>query len=129
MADGIANQGSNPEVDVDIRKPNSLIEQQTLQLKIITEKLKKAFGGHDVDYYDIRGIFKSRVANPWHSQGSRIWEVGATKVSADHFTITLTPTDKIFIGFEQPVYAPRIPYDYANKYVIFNQKILFILLL
>lgn len=54
VADGLANQGSNPEVVVDIRKSNSVVEQQSLQLKMITEKLKKAFGGHDVDYYDIR---------------------------------------------------------------------------
>lgn len=51
--DGIANQRSNPEVDVDDGRPSALIEQQKLHLTMIIEKLKKAFSGHDVNYYDL----------------------------------------------------------------------------
>lgn len=53
VGDGITNQVSNPDVDVDVRKTNPIINQQILQLKMITEKLKKAFNGLDVDYSDI----------------------------------------------------------------------------
>lgn len=55
VGDGITNQVSNPDVDVDVRKTNPIINQQILQLKMITEKLKKAFNGLDVDYSDISG--------------------------------------------------------------------------
>ena len=52
MRDGTKNQNNNPEVDVDVRHPNLVIEQQMLQLKIITNKLRSAYNGHDVDWID-----------------------------------------------------------------------------
>ncbi|ELU17458.1 hypothetical protein CAPTEDRAFT_32704, partial [Capitella teleta] len=52
IADGIAAQAANPEVDVDIRRPNSVLNQQILQLKLITNKLKNAYNGMDVDWID-----------------------------------------------------------------------------
>ena len=55
VGNGITHQVSNPDVDVDVRKTSPIINQQILQLKMVTEKLKKAFNGLDVDYYDIRG--------------------------------------------------------------------------
>lgn len=54
MRDGTPHQNNNPEVDVDVRHPNLIIEQQILQLKIITSKLRSAYNGHDVDWIDTR---------------------------------------------------------------------------
>ena len=53
MNDGTINQGNNPEVEVDVRGSNLLVSQQILRLKIITNKLKKAYAGIDVDYIDL----------------------------------------------------------------------------
>jgi len=52
LNDGVVNQINNPEVEVDIRKPNSVVNQQILQLKLITNKLKSAYNGYDVDWMD-----------------------------------------------------------------------------
>jgi len=52
MADGAMNQLSNPEVDVDIRRPNFVANQQILRLKLITNKLNNAHNGLDVDWID-----------------------------------------------------------------------------
>ncbi|XP_040828422.1 glypican-1 [Ochotona curzoniae] len=52
MGDGLANQINNPEVEVDITKPDMTIRQQIMQLKIMTNRLRGAFSGDDVDFQD-----------------------------------------------------------------------------
>ena len=52
MDDGVINQNNNPEVDVDVMKPNFVIQQQLLQLRLITNKLRNAYKGLDVDWID-----------------------------------------------------------------------------
>ena len=52
MGDGVAHQNNNPEVDVDVRKPNFIINQQLMQLKLITNRLWNAYNGVDVDWID-----------------------------------------------------------------------------
>ena len=52
IPDGVRSQINNPEVDVDVQRPNSLLNQQLLQLKLITNKLKNAYNGLDVDWID-----------------------------------------------------------------------------
>ena len=52
MGDGVINQNNNPEVDVDVMKPNFVIQQQLLQLRLITNKLRNAYKGLDVDWID-----------------------------------------------------------------------------
>lgn len=52
MGDGLANQINNPEVEVDITKPDMTIRQQIMQLKIMTNRLRGAYGGSDVDFQD-----------------------------------------------------------------------------
>lgn len=52
MGDGLANQINNPEVEVDITKPDMTIRQQIMQLKIMTNRLRGAFSGNDVDFQD-----------------------------------------------------------------------------
>lgn len=52
MGDGLANQINNPEVEVDITKPDMTIRQQIMQLKIMTNRLGNANIGNDVDFQD-----------------------------------------------------------------------------
>ncbi|KAJ8390340.1 hypothetical protein AAFF_G00107340 [Aldrovandia affinis] len=52
MGDGLASQINNPEVEIDITKPDMTIRQQIMQLKIMTNRLKHAFNGYDVDFQD-----------------------------------------------------------------------------
>ncbi|KAM6918904.1 glypican-1-like [Xenentodon cancila] len=52
MGDGLASQINNPEVEIDITKPDTTIRQQIMQLKIMTHRLKNALNGQDVDFLD-----------------------------------------------------------------------------
>lgn len=52
MGDGLANQINNPEVELDITKPDMTIRQQIMQLKIMSNRLKNALDGNDVDFQD-----------------------------------------------------------------------------
>ncbi|XP_060762089.1 glypican-1b [Neoarius graeffei] len=52
MGDGLANQINNPEVEIDITKPDIIIRQQIMQLKIMTSRMKNAINGNDVDFQD-----------------------------------------------------------------------------
>ncbi|KAM4695195.1 glypican-1 [Discoglossus pictus] len=52
MGSGLANQINNPEVDVDITKPDMSIRQHIMQLKIMTNRLSNAYNGNDVDFQD-----------------------------------------------------------------------------
>ncbi|XP_072245149.1 glypican-1 [Leuresthes tenuis] len=52
MGDGLANQINNPEVDLDITKPDMNIRQQIMKLKIMSNRLKNALDGNDVDFQD-----------------------------------------------------------------------------
>ncbi|KAM8744822.1 glypican-1-like [Acanthopagrus schlegelii] len=52
MGDGLANQINNPEVELDITKPDMIIRQQIMQLKIMSNRLKNALEGNDVDFQD-----------------------------------------------------------------------------
>ena len=50
MNDGLLNQDRNPEVRVDINRPDVDINEQILSLKLITKKLESAHNGHDVEW-------------------------------------------------------------------------------
>lgn len=52
IGDGLASQINNPEVEIDITKPDMTIRQQIMQLKIMTHRLKNALNGQDVDFQD-----------------------------------------------------------------------------
>ena len=52
IPDGVRSQVNNPEVDVDVHRSNAVLDQQLLQLKLITTKLKNAYNGLDVDWID-----------------------------------------------------------------------------
>ncbi|KAM9377828.1 glypican-4 [Pholidichthys leucotaenia] len=48
IGNGLANQVSNPDVDVDITKPDIVIRSQIAVLKEMTNRLKAAHSGHDI---------------------------------------------------------------------------------
>lgn len=50
--DGSLQQINNPEVEVDVTKPNSVIQRQKIQTKLIISKLQHAVKGEDVDWVD-----------------------------------------------------------------------------
>lgn len=52
MGDGLANQINNPEVEIDITKPDRTIRQQIMLLKIMSNRLRNALNGNDVDFQD-----------------------------------------------------------------------------
>ncbi|XP_043933206.1 glypican-2 [Protopterus annectens] len=52
MADGLVNQINNPEVEVDISRPDLKTRQLIMQLRIMTNRLKSAANGNDVDFQD-----------------------------------------------------------------------------
>ncbi|XP_064184005.1 glypican-6-like isoform X1 [Anguilla rostrata] len=52
LKDGLTNQMNNPEVEVDITRPDTFIRQQIMALKVMTNKLKNAYNGNDIYFQD-----------------------------------------------------------------------------
>ncbi|XP_069746390.1 glypican-6-like isoform X2 [Narcine bancroftii] len=52
MNDGLTNQINNPEVDVDITRPDTMIRQQIMALRVMTNRLRNAYNGNDVNFQD-----------------------------------------------------------------------------
>lgn len=52
MGDGLASQINNPEVDIDITKPHMRVRQQIMELKMMTNRVKNAINGNDVEFQD-----------------------------------------------------------------------------
>lgn len=52
VLDGLTNQLNNPEVNVDITRPDTLIRQQIMALRVMTNKLKNAYNGNDIYFQD-----------------------------------------------------------------------------
>uniref|UniRef100_A0A3Q3KSG4 Glypican-6-like n=2 Tax=Mastacembelus armatus TaxID=205130 RepID=A0A3Q3KSG4_9TELE len=52
VKEGLTNQINNPEVDVDITRPDTLIRQQIMALRVMTNKLKNAYYGNDIYFPD-----------------------------------------------------------------------------
>lgn len=52
VKEGLTNQVNNPEVNVDITRPDTLIRQQIMALRVMTNKLKNAYNGNDIYFQD-----------------------------------------------------------------------------
>ncbi|CAL8369434.1 unnamed protein product [Arctogadus glacialis] len=50
--DGLTSQVNNPEVAVDITRPDTLIRQQIMALRVMTNKLRNAYNGNDISFQD-----------------------------------------------------------------------------
>lgn len=56
IGNGLANQVSNPDVDVDITKPDIVIRSQIAVLKEMTSWLKAAHSGNDISFESGEGF-------------------------------------------------------------------------
>ncbi|KAA0722706.1 Glypican-6 Secreted glypican-6 [Triplophysa tibetana] len=52
VKDGLTNQLNNPEVEVDITRPDTFVRQQIMTLRVMTNKLRNAYNGKDVYFQD-----------------------------------------------------------------------------
>ncbi|XP_013858503.1 glypican-6 [Austrofundulus limnaeus] len=52
VKEGLTNQVNNPEVDMDITRPDTLIRQQIMALRVMTNKLNYAYIGNDIYFQD-----------------------------------------------------------------------------
>ncbi|XP_072357640.1 glypican-6-like [Scyliorhinus torazame] len=52
MGNGLASQLNNPDVKVDITKPDMVIRRQIMVLRTMTNKVKNAYHGNDVTSHD-----------------------------------------------------------------------------
>ncbi|XP_060754422.1 glypican-6a isoform X2 [Neoarius graeffei] len=52
VKDGLTNQLSNPEVEIDITRPDTFIRQQIMALRVMTNKLRSAYNGNDISFQD-----------------------------------------------------------------------------
>ena len=62
VGDGLAAQDGNPEVEVDISRPDIQINEQIFALKLVTNKLEAAYNGHSVEWPHYEPS-KSKLAN------------------------------------------------------------------
>lgn len=76
MGDGLASQINNPEVEIDITKPDMAVRKQIMQLKIMINRLKYAVNGNDVDFQDtsddISGSGSGMCVDDQCSRGPRL---------------------------------------------------------
>ncbi|XP_037345007.2 glypican-6-like isoform X2 [Pungitius pungitius] len=70
--DGLTHQVNNPEVGVDITRPDTQIRQQIMALRVMTNKLKNAYNGNDIYFQD------SSDEGSSSGSGSGSTEVGPT---------------------------------------------------
>lgn len=79
--DGLTNQLNNPEVGVDITRPDTFIRQQIMALRVMTNKLKNAYNGNDIYFQDSSEQFDTFQCTCTHTGtkcaqevcDSRIW--------------------------------------------------------
>ncbi|XP_053283161.1 glypican-6a [Pleuronectes platessa] len=83
VKEGLTNQVNNPEVDVDITRPDTLIRQQIMALRVMTNKLKNAYNGNDIYFQDSSDEGSSSGSGSGCSDGCT--------------------TDFVFVGTEAPV--------------------------
>lgn len=98
---GLVNQVNNPEVDVDIHRPNAVLNQQILQLKIISNKLKNAYNGLDVDWIDDTEVDSFSGSGSGSGSGYSIYPDGSNE------GIDFQPTSSKPIPTKVPRNPPR----------------------
>ena len=60
IADGLTNQARNPEVSLTAIVPPEIVRDQIYRLQTITNQLKQAHRGHDVEWWDNEEIQNNR---------------------------------------------------------------------
>ncbi|XP_068124018.1 glypican-6 [Hyperolius riggenbachi] len=96
MTDGLINQINNPEVDVDITRPDTFVRQQIMALRMVTNKLKNALSGNDVNFQDTS-------------------EEASGSGSGSGCTDDVCPTEYDYITTEAPPFEPdRREFEYSS---------------
>ncbi|PIO08964.1 hypothetical protein AB205_0136030 [Aquarana catesbeiana] len=99
MTDGLINQINNPEVDVDITRPDTFVRQQIMALRTATNKLKNALNGNDVNFQDTS-------------------EETSGSGSGSGCTDDICPTETDYITTEAPPFEPdRREFEYSTASV------------
>ncbi|XP_072549578.1 LOW QUALITY PROTEIN: glypican-2 [Salminus brasiliensis] len=76
MGDGLVNQVNNPEVEVDVARPDVRTRQLIMELRVAVNRLKLAHNGQDTDFLDSDGDDGSgsgqgeRYSDDWPGYGS-----------------------------------------------------------
>lgn len=78
VKEGLTNQMNNPEVDVDITRPDTLIRQQIMALRVMTNKLKNAYNGNDIYFQDSSKF--SHFPYAWTSKANKMQTAVIVKV-------------------------------------------------
>ncbi|XP_041857507.1 glypican-6b isoform X2 [Melanotaenia boesemani] len=86
--DGLINQVNNPEVSVDITRPDTIIRQQIMALRVMTNKLKNAYNGNDIYFQD------SSDEGSGSGSGSGCTEVCPTDVDSATTEIPVVRADR-----------------------------------
>ncbi|XP_022046488.1 glypican-6b isoform X1 [Acanthochromis polyacanthus] len=102
--DGLTNQVNNPEVSVDITRPDTFIRQQIMALRVMTNKLKNAYNGNDIYFQD------SSDEGSGSGSGSGCTEVCPTYMDgADATEIPVVKADRSGpVGDSASLYAPSV---------------------
>lgn len=104
MKDGIKNQKKNPEVPVDLSRSISLLNEQLFALKALTNLLKNAYQGLDVEW-DMEEVFhggESSGVGPIASSGDGSDEEDSETGSG--------PSVTVLQGIDGPSGVPQTPY-------------------
>lgn len=112
MADGAVNQLSNPEVDVDVRRPNFVANQQILRLKLITNKLNNAHNGLDVDWIDTSDGKEDMEEDDVSGSGSGSGSGDGYKIVDPDLSFTQTTRKPVVVRTHMP---PRSEYPLEDR--------------
>uniref|UniRef100_A0A3Q4BWM4 Uncharacterized protein n=1 Tax=Mola mola TaxID=94237 RepID=A0A3Q4BWM4_MOLML len=101
--DGLTNQVNNPEVSVDITRPDTLNRQQIMALRVMTNKLKNAYNGNDIYFQD------SSDEGSGSGSGSGSTEVCPTEAAATATEAPVVEADRSgSVGHSDPLHAPSV---------------------
>ena len=59
VSSDLVSQRYNPEMSVDPRSSNAVVDRQIHLLKLVTDKLMKAYSGYYVEWIEIDGLSAS----------------------------------------------------------------------
>ncbi|TNN67065.1 Glypican-6 [Liparis tanakae] len=99
--DGLTHQVNNPEVVVDITRPDTLIRQQIMALRVMTNKLKNAYNGNDI-YFQDSSILKLETSQMVENRLPDARDEGSGSASGSGCT-EVCPTDADVAATEAPV--------------------------
>uniref|UniRef100_A0A8D3BSV6 Glypican 6b n=1 Tax=Scophthalmus maximus TaxID=52904 RepID=A0A8D3BSV6_SCOMX len=101
--DGLTNQVNNPEVVVDITRPDTFIRQQIMALRVMTNKLKNAYNGNDIYFQD------SSDEGSGSGSGSGCTEVCPTDMDSAATEAPVVKADRSGpVGDSGPLHAPSV---------------------